>query len=46
MGGSSKAKGLGDGLTAFAWTHRQAAIDDATRLGERCEIRVGDCYDE
>ena len=46
MGGSGKAEGLGDGSTVFAWTHRQAALDNATRLGERCEIRVGGCYDE
>jgi len=32
MGGSVKAEGLGDGCTASKQRHRQAAIDDATRL--------------
>ncbi|OHB63148.1 MAG: hypothetical protein A2Y76_15350, partial [Planctomycetes bacterium RBG_13_60_9] len=32
MGGSVKAEGLGDGSTASGEDHRQAALDDATRL--------------
>ena len=31
VGGSVKAEGLGDGSTAFTGSHRQAALDDATR---------------